>query len=66
MYCSPIPFFTSVVILSRCSPLFFTDVMLCTSVIYIIMTIAVRAVMLGVGHSDVLEISILQRGTKVS
>ena len=48
MHCSPIPFFTSVVILSRYSPLFFTDVMLCTFVIHIIMNIAVRAVMLGV------------------
>lgn len=40
---------------------FFTDVMLCASVIHIIMTIAARAVMLGVGHSDVLEISIYGR-----
>ena len=58
---SPIPFFSFVVILSRYSPLFFCkDVMLCTSVTRIIMTIAVRAVMLGVGHSDVLEISIIR------
>ena len=53
---SPIPFFTFVVILSRCSPLFFCkDVMLCTSVTHIIMTIAVRAVMFGVGHLDITD-----------
>ena len=53
---SPIPFFSFVVILSRCSPLFFCkDVMLCTSVTHIIMTIAVRAVMFGVGHLDITD-----------
>ena len=53
---SPSPFLTSVKKnFYMLTAFFFTDVMLCTSVTRIIMTIAIRAVMLGVGHSDITD-----------